>query len=149
MGDFWFLAPIKKITEHVNIFCILILYIVMINRTSKIHFQHKIPNQNLYQLVDSLYHGTQLLIYQVCCQQITAKNCMICASYFKQIKLYTKNIENLHTVYIYCVHQYGRQSRLNLIKLKSQRIKASPRILTYSHASISLQRLIFDTPLIP
>lgn len=141
MGVFWFLAPIKKITEHVNIFCILILYIVMINRTFKIHFQHKIPNQNLYQLVDSLYHGTQLLL-----GVLSTDNC---EKLHDMCMLFQTKISRIYTPYIYCVHQYGRQSRLNLIKLKNQRIKASPRILTYSHASISLQRLIFDTPLIP
>lgn len=55
-----------------------------------------------------------------------------------------KNIENLHTVYIL------RPSIWKTIKAQSNQAKesekASPRILTYSHAPISLQRLIFDTP---
>lgn len=141
MGVFWFLAPIKKITEHVNIFCILILYIVMINRTFKIHFQHKIPNQNL------ILYTTGHNSYQVCCFALVSTD--NCEKLHDMCMLFQTKISRIYTPYIYCVHQYGRQSRLNLIKLKSHRIKASPRILTYSHASISLQRLIFDTPFIP
>lgn len=102
----------------------------MINRTSKIHFQHIFTNW--------------LILYTIAL--VSTDNC---EKLHDMCMLFQTKISRIYTPYIYCVHQYGRQSRLNLIKLKSQRIKASPRILTYSHASISLQRLIFDTPLIP
>lgn len=45
MGDFWLLAPIKKITEHMDIF---VYFVYRYDQPNfQIPFQYKISNQNI------------------------------------------------------------------------------------------------------